>query len=266
MVERADFAQAADVRSLLLSPASGPDMLRGFWHAAGVLSDSLLAKQDSKLFERVYGPKAHASRFIHAMLHGRELQAYMLFSSIAALQGNSGQVNYSAANHNLDMLAVFRRSAGQAAVSTQWGAWAEIGMAANELVSERMKASGVGLIGLAQGLEVLRKGLSPLSLTVSAVLVLTWSKVLAGGVPAFLSAFAPRTSAAGAAAQPAAAGAHQYIQSRDQVSCQTLVSCRDNRGVTCDIKCVNFSRSQPRLYCCSSQQPAIVFAHLAPSR
>ena len=41
----------------------------------------------------------------------------MLFSSIAALQGNSGQVNYSAANHQLDMLAVLRRAAGQAAVN-----------------------------------------------------------------------------------------------------------------------------------------------------
>ena len=205
-IARSDFAQAADVRSLLLSPECCPERLRGFWHAAGVLSDSLLARQDAKLFQRVYGPKAHASREIHAMLHGRELRAYMLFSSIAALQGGSGQANYSAANHQLDMLAVCRRLVGQAAVSTQWGAWAEIGMAANELVSERMKASGIGLIGLAQGLEVLRKGLSPLSTTVSAVLVLTWSKVLSGGnVPAFLSPFAPRASGAGAGAQPAAA-------------------------------------------------------------
>ena len=61
-----------------------------------------------------------------------------------------------------------------------------------------MKAAGVGLIGLAQGLEILRKGLSPLSVTVSGVLLVNWKKVLAGGAPAFLSAFAPRKSAAGA--------------------------------------------------------------------
>ena len=156
---------------------------------------------------KVYGPKAHASRHVHSMCHGRELQACMLFSSIAALQGNSGQVNYSAANHQLDMLAVLRRAAGQAAVSTQWGAWAEIGMAANALVEANMKAAGMGLIGLAMGLEVLRKAVSPLSATVSAVLVLTWSKVLANGVPAFLSAFAPRVSSAPEAAAKPKGGA-----------------------------------------------------------
>ena len=184
-VERCDFAEGADVRRVLLAPECGPADLRGFWHAAGVLSDAMLAKQDIKLLTKVYGPKAHASRHVHSMCHGRELQACMLFSSIAALQGNSGQVNYSAANHQLDMLAVLRRAAGQAAVSTQWGAWAEIGMAANALVEANMKAAGMGLIGLAMGLEVLRKAVSPLSATVSAVLVLTWSKVLANGVPAW---------------------------------------------------------------------------------
>ena len=200
-VVRCDFAQAAGVRGLLLSSACVAEVLRGFWHAAGVLSDALLARQDSTLMQRVYSAKADASRIIHASCLGRQMHAFMLFSSIAALQGGSGQVNYSAANASLDMLAVCRRSAGQFAVSTQWGAWAEIGMAANELVSERMKASGLGLIGLAQGLDVLHKALAPLSATVSAVLVLQWSKVLSGDVPAFLSAFAPRESAARSVAQ-----------------------------------------------------------------
>ena len=76
-------------------------------------------------------------------------------------------------------------------------------MAANELVAERMKASGIGLIGLAQGLEVMSKGLMPTSLTVSAVLVVQWAKVLADNVPAFLSAFAPRAAAPAAAAKKA---------------------------------------------------------------
>ena len=68
----------------------------------------------------------------------------------AVLTREDSKANYSAANHSLDMLVVCRRSTGHTAVCTQWGAWAEIGMAAaNELVAERMKASGIGLIGLA---------------------------------------------------------------------------------------------------------------------
>ena len=83
-----DFAQAADVRSLLLSPECCPERLV----ASGTrpaCSDSLLARQD-QLFQRVYGPKArHHAKSTRCP---RASGAYMLFSSIAALQG-SGQAN-----------------------------------------------------------------------------------------------------------------------------------------------------------------------------
>ena len=72
------------------------------------------------------------------------------------LLGGSGQANYAAANVCLDGLAGCRRGRAQTAVSVQWGAWAEVGMAARGVASERMAtmdaASGFGRIGLAEGL------------------------------------------------------------------------------------------------------------------
>ena len=92
-----------------MSSACAPGRLVGFWHAAGVLHDALLDKQDSRLLQKVYGPKADASRFIHSMVSGRALRSFVLFSSIAALQGGSAQANYSAANATLDTLAICSR-------------------------------------------------------------------------------------------------------------------------------------------------------------
>ena len=61
-IARCDVADPAAVRRLLALPASaaGP-RLCGVWHVAGVLSDSLLAKQTATTLTRVYGPKAHSA-------------------------------------------------------------------------------------------------------------------------------------------------------------------------------------------------------------
>ena len=84
--------------------SSGP-RLRGLWHAAGVLADGLLAGQSSRTLHRVYGPKVHGAMLLQRGSGSRQLDACVLFSSVAALLGSAGQANYSAANTELDALA-----------------------------------------------------------------------------------------------------------------------------------------------------------------
>merc|ERR1712185_331823 len=95
------------------------------------------------------------------------METVALFSSGAALLGGAGQANYSASNACLDALATSRRTRGVAAASVQWGAWAEVGMAACGAASGRMAAmeasSGFARIGLAQGLGALSTAVQPTS-------------------------------------------------------------------------------------------------------
>ena len=174
---------------LTLSAAVG-----GVWHAAGVLADATLAQQSAASLRHVYGPKAHGAVTLQHACATSVLRACAFFSSVMALLGGGGQANYSAANSCLDTHAAWRRMGGLVGVSVQWGAWAEVGMAAGSAVHSRLVASGFDLIGLSEGLAALGAAVDQQGCPVLAVVPARWGVVLgvAGTAPAFLSSVAPR--------------------------------------------------------------------------
>lgn len=158
----------------------------GVWHSAGVLADAVLPKQSATGLAHAFSPKASGAWSLHATSAATSVSAFTLFSSVAALLGGSGQANYAAANAGLDALASCRRMRGAAAVSMQWGAWAEVGMAARGAASERMAAmeaaSGFARIGLAQGLGALGTAIRELSPSVLSLVPVVWSRFLGAQV------------------------------------------------------------------------------------
>ena len=131
--------------------------LLGVWHAAGVLADGMLPRQDAQMLQRVYRPKMHGATHLHSGTWTSPLNVCVQFSSVAALLGSAAQANYCAANGCLDALAAARRWFGAPAVSVQFGPWAEVGMAAaNARVSSRMQALGIVLIRPGYALQVLQ--------------------------------------------------------------------------------------------------------------
>jgi acyl transferase domain-containing protein/acyl carrier protein len=193
-VTRCDAADALDVRRLTSGArCDGMDRLVGVWHAAGVLSDGLLRAQTAGMVRRVYAPKVHGGRSAHQACTTMPLDACVLFSSIAALFGGGGQSNYAAANSCLDALSVCRRVRGMASSSIQWGPWAGVGMAAVGSISARIQASGIGLVGLAQGVSAFKAALTG-GPAVMSLVVITWRTFLSvmPEVPPFLRAYAPR--------------------------------------------------------------------------
>nr|WP_281873415.1 type I polyketide synthase [Nocardia sputorum] len=121
-----DVADRAAVRALLDELADGPE-LTAVVHAAGVLDDATLHALTPDRIERVFAPKVDAALHLDELTRDRNLSAFVLFSSIAAVLGSAGQGNYAAANSVLDALARRRVAAGLPAVSMAWGPWSQHG-------------------------------------------------------------------------------------------------------------------------------------------
>jgi myxalamid-type polyketide synthase MxaE and MxaD len=125
-----DVADGPAVRALIAKLYQDGRPLAGVVHAAGVLRDRTLSRQSWDHFVAVTDPKIHG---LVALLEGigdARLDFFVCFSSISALLGNPGQVNYAAANAFLDACAHHLRAEGIRALSIGWGAWASMGMAA----------------------------------------------------------------------------------------------------------------------------------------
>ncbi|WP_222869210.1 type I polyketide synthase [Actinomadura chibensis] len=123
-------------------------------HTAGILADATVTGLTADRLDAVLRPKADAAWNLHDLTG--DLDAFILFSSVAGTLGSPGQANYAAANAFLDALARRRRAAGQPATSLAWGPWASDGMAAgaDADTAARMSRDGITPIGSEQGLAL----------------------------------------------------------------------------------------------------------------
>merc|ERR1719361_130845 len=117
----------------------------------------MLFNQTWEKFDEELQSKSRAALFVHDSLERHEnpnLIFFWLFSS-GAVYGNMGQLNYSASNSVLDALARHRRALGKVCMAPQWGAWGDVGMAANleDASRRRMANSPMPYFTNAEGLQ-----------------------------------------------------------------------------------------------------------------
>ena len=178
----ADVTDADAVHGMMERLDATLPPLAGVIHSVGVLSDAALTNQNWERFEQVLGPKVQGAWHLHRETLHRDLDMFVLFSSVAGVLGNPGQANHSAANAFLDQLAGYRRSLGLAGQSIAWGAWAGLGEAEEqrERIARQLEAAGTGWMTPAQGIQALDR-LVRQDVTSGMVAVVDWP-VLAEGL------------------------------------------------------------------------------------
>ncbi|MGW5450345.1 type I polyketide synthase, partial [Streptomyces asiaticus] len=120
--------------------------LRAVFHAAGVEQAAELAGMSLADAASVVSGKAAGAGHLDALLGDRELDAFVVFSSIAGVWGSGGQAAYGAANAYLDALVEDRRARGLAGTAVAWGPWAEGGMATAEGMEAELVRRGLAVI------------------------------------------------------------------------------------------------------------------------
>ncbi|MGW0947706.1 type I polyketide synthase [Streptomyces sp. NPDC002623] len=130
------------------------------FHTAGIASYGPVRELDVADLEAQMAAKTLGARHLDELTAelGLELDAFVLFSSGAAIWGSAGNGGYAAANAYLDGLARERRARGLAATSVSWGGWKDTGMATEE-TAQQLARRGVRPMDPALAVEALRQAL-----------------------------------------------------------------------------------------------------------
>ncbi|OOC52836.1 MULTISPECIES: type I polyketide synthase [Nocardiopsis] len=117
--------------------------LRAVVHTAASLDDGAIDSLTPDQVARALRAKADGAVHLHELTRDADLSAFVLFSSVSAVFGVSGQGNYAPGNAFCEAFAHHRRALGLPATSVAWGAWAGGGMAEDGAVAALLSRHGL---------------------------------------------------------------------------------------------------------------------------
>ncbi|WP_442906186.1 type I polyketide synthase [Kitasatospora sp. NBC_00458] len=118
-----DVTDREALAELVRRVAAEGSPVRAVVHAAALIGLAPLADTSLSDFAAVIGAKVAGAANLDAIFAEEDLDAFVLFSSVAGVWGSGDHGAYSAANAHLDALAEQRRARGLTATSVAWGMW-----------------------------------------------------------------------------------------------------------------------------------------------
>lgn len=126
----ADVGDPTAVANMVARARDRFGRIDGIFHSAGVAGGGMIAVREDAEARDVLTAKVDGTlNLFHAV--GEDVDFLVLFSSIVAVTGDFGLVDYCAANNFLDSFARWAAQRGTAVISIGWGGWSEFGMAAD---------------------------------------------------------------------------------------------------------------------------------------
>lgn len=158
---RCDVSKADDVKQAVAEIARKYGDITSVIHCAGVTRDSMIVNKSIDDMEAVLTPKIDGIINLDRFTCSEPLEQFIVFSSLASVTGNMGQLDYSAANAFLDSFCAYRSRLIQAgersgqSISISWPLWDSEGMNVDSFIKEMIrKKYGLIAIPLAEGFAV----------------------------------------------------------------------------------------------------------------
>ncbi|MFG1675368.1 type I polyketide synthase [Micromonospora sp. NPDC049282] len=183
-VSACDVADPAALAELLATVSD----LTGVVHAAGVNGLTGLADVTPAEFAEVLHGKVAGAVNLDAQT--RDLDLFLVFSSISGVWGSGGQGAYAAGNAFLDALVRSRRDRGQKGTAIAWGPWAGSGMAADPEAEEYLRGRGLAALDPTAAMAALERAVDggDVEVTVADVSWERFAETFTAGRPSALFA------------------------------------------------------------------------------
>jgi acyl transferase domain-containing protein len=137
MVASADVSSREQTQEVVDRARRRFGAIHGVIHSAGIPGGGLIQLKAQEKAAAVLAPKVQGTHVLGEIFRGTPLDFMFLCSSLTAITGNMGQVDYTAANAFLDAFAHQRNASDSYTVSVNWDAWSDVGMAVDaELPAE----------------------------------------------------------------------------------------------------------------------------------
>ncbi|MFI9048134.1 type I polyketide synthase, partial [Streptomyces sp. NPDC053427] len=222
VVVACDVSDRAAVRELL-----DQHVVSAVVHAAGVVDDGMVGSLTLERLAAVLRPKVDAAWHLHDLTRELDLDAFIVFSSLAGVFGSPGQANYASGNAFLDALMERRRTEGLPALSLAWGPWEQTGGMTGGVSDDdmrRMARAGIPALAVEQGLALFDAALATGDATLAPVRLDLPALRAQGEVPPLLrSLIRTRSRRAAVAASAAADGLAQRLARLDEEGRDDLV-------------------------------------------
>lgn len=132
LLVHADLVDMEPVRAALSRARKRFGRINGVIHSAGMAGESSIALKTRVAAQKILDPKIAGTLLLDSLLETASLDFFILCSSVTALSGRAGLVDYAAANAFMDVFARAWASGNPSkprTVSINWDTWQQVGMA-----------------------------------------------------------------------------------------------------------------------------------------
>ncbi|PYH86223.1 fatty acid synthase S-acetyltransferase [Aspergillus uvarum CBS 121591] len=120
IIKQADVSNYEEIAAIFENTTDYPP-IAGVMHCAGVINNLPSSETTMSAFWKVFRPKALGAWNLHRVTQNKNLDFFMMASSISIVIAQPGQLSYASANQFLDALAAHRQSCGLPGLSLSLG-------------------------------------------------------------------------------------------------------------------------------------------------